>query len=174
MITPIASKYANALLNVAGSEIDGIILDVQRLAQALAIPKMHDIIHLSDDKNKTLDFLLSLCEGKSKKLHDFLSILDDKNKLSLLPQILSALELAKANSVNEYRGKVYSSEDISKDILKTLEEKLSSTTQKQITLFYEKSDFSGIRVEVDMLNIEISFSKNQIKNKLIDHILKSI
>ena len=174
MITPIASKYANALINVAGGEINSIISDMQRLAQALTVPKVKHIIYLSDDKKKTLDFLLSLCEGKSKKLHDFLSILDEKNKLSFLPQILSALELAKAKSDNQYVGKVYSSEDISKDVLKTLEEKLSSATQKQITLSYAKSDFSGIRVEVEMLNIEISFSKNQIKNKLIDHILKSI
>ena len=35
-------------------------------------------------------------------------------------------------------------------------------------------DYDGIKVDIDGLGVEISFSKDRLKSQLIDHILKAV
>jgi len=38
----------------------------------------------------------------------------------------------------------------------------------------QKYDFDGIKVDVDGLGVEISFSRSRISDQIVDHILKAI
>jgi F-type H+-transporting ATPase subunit delta len=174
MITPIAQKYASALMNVSGGQLDEIVISLQKIAKSCDVKKVQDILNSFTDKNNIISFFMDISGTSNKTLNNFLYVLESRNKLSLLPQISESLSLSQAKKNNKYIGYIYSKDSIKKDILSTLEKNISSKLEKNIELIYRKSDFKGVRVDIEMLNLEISFSQNQIKNKLLQHILKSI
>jgi len=55
-----------------------------------------------------------------------------------------------------------------------LESSLKSYTGSTIKLTHKKSDLDGIKVTVDDLGIEVNFSKERVKEQLIDFITKSL
>ena len=59
-------------------------------------------------------------------------------------------------------------------VLKELGDGLGKKFDSKITLSYIKSNFDGIRVDVEDLGIEISFSKSRINKQIVEHILKAI
>lgn len=58
--------------------------------------------------------------------------------------------------------------------LTDLEATLQTYTGATIKLTQEKSDLDGLRVSVDDLGIEVNFSKQRVKEQLIDFIKKSL
>ena len=56
----------------------------------------------------------------------------------------------------------------------TIEKALEKYTGSTITLKQEKTDLDGLRVSVDDLGIEVNFSKQRVKEQLIDFIKKSL
>ena len=58
--------------------------------------------------------------------------------------------------------------------VKALSSGLGKKVDADITLEFVKTNFDGIKVEVEDLGIELNFSKERINSSLIDHILKAI
>jgi F-type H+-transporting ATPase subunit delta len=174
MITPIAQKYASAVMNTAGNDLDNILDALKKISLSFNIQKTKDILYSSMDKNKIIKMLLDLSGSSNKKVSDFLHILASRNKLTIIPQILEALVLNKAKQDNKYVGYVYSDNEMDDKSLSKLQKDISTKLNKDIILTYIKSDFKGVRIDIDMLNLEISFSKSQIKSKLVNSILKAI
>ena len=55
-----------------------------------------------------------------------------------------------------------------------MEKTLKKYTGSTIKLTQEKTDLDGLRVSVDDLGIEVNFSKQRVKEQLIDFIKKSL
>lgn len=174
MITPIANKYATALMNSASQDIDDIANALSRISVAYKLEKTEYILNSFLDKKIIIKLLIDIGDSSNSKLISFLHILESRKKLHILPQIYNALSLAIAKRDNKYVGFVYSNKKIDQDILSSLEKNISKEIDKNVDLVYRESDFEGVRIDIEMLGMEISFSKNQIKHKLLDSILKSI
>ena len=67
-----------------------------------------------------------------------------------------------------------SKETLGKEELSKLEETLKRYTGSTIKLTQEKTDLDGLRVSVDDMGIEVNFSKQRVKEQLIDFIKKSL
>ena len=81
-------------------------------------------------------------------------------------------EIAVVN--NAFTGKIFSDSDIDPKTVESLSAGLSKKVDANISLEFVKTDFNGIKVEVEDLGIELNFSKERINSSLINHILKAI
>ena len=175
MITPIANKYAIALIKSSkDDDINDLCQAIKTISQSFSIKKIKYILHSSTNKQKIVQLFMDIANTSNKKIANFLKILASKDRLSLIPQISLALESKQAETTNAYTGYILSKEPIDAQSLKTLQENISKKVSKNITLTHQKSTFDGIKIDIPTLNIQITFSKQQIKTKLIEHILKSI
>ena len=77
-----------------------------------------------------------------------------------------------SNYFNTYAGVVEGK--VSEATLKEIESKLSEKFNATIKLQLNEKDINGIKVFVDILNVEVALSEDKIKNDLINNILKAI
>ena len=75
---------------------------------------------------------------------------------------------------NKYLGKIYSDREIDAAKIKDLEEKISKKFNADIKLEPVKSELEGIKIEIEDLGFEISFSIDRLKQKMSEYILKAI
>jgi F-type H+-transporting ATPase subunit delta len=69
---------------------------------------------------------------------------------------------------------VYSDSDIDSKVIEDLGNGLGSRFDSKISLKFVKDNFKGIKVDVEDLGVEISFSKSRINDQMIEHIIKAI
>ncbi|MEN8718216.1 MAG: F0F1 ATP synthase subunit delta, partial [Sulfurovum sp.] len=58
--------------------------------------------------------------------------------------------------------------------MSSIEEQFSKKFNVNLSLSQNVCDYDGIKVDIDSLGVEISFSKERLKSQLIDHILKAV
>ena len=75
---------------------------------------------------------------------------------------------------NSYVGVVYTNQVLSNDYVSSIEEQFSKKFNVKLSLTQNVCDYDGIKVDIDGLGVEISFSKERLKSQLIDHILKAV
>jgi len=105
---------------------------------------------------------------------NFIKILGENGRLDLIPAITKVLNSDQQRVSNEYEGVLKSASSLDEAELSNLEGTLKKYTGSTIKLTQEKGDFDGIRVSVDDLGIEVNFSKQRVKEQLIDFIKKSL
>jgi F-type H+-transporting ATPase subunit delta len=111
---------------------------------------------------------------KSKELNNFLKLIVENGRIELIPDIANELNKIISKKKKSYKGIVYSDSDIDSKVLGDLEKGLGKKFDSKISLSFNKGDFDGIKVDVEDLGIEISFSKSRINNQIVEHILKAI
>jgi len=107
-------------------------------------------------------------------LTNFIKILGENKRLDLIPAIAKVLNAELQKASNKYEGIVKSAKALDDKELGKLEQTLAKYTGSEISLKQEKSDLDGLRVSVDDLGIEVNFSKQRVKEQLIDFIKKSL
>ena len=173
----IANRYVNALVDVTTSE--------ERVAFSSKLSAIADAF--SDDSvvemltsplvpaDKKTSFVLDgLGEDSDVKLQNFIKIIGENSRLDLLPVVAKRLNQAIQKETNEYEGVVKSSNTLGDAELAELETSLKTYTGSTIKLTQEQSDLDGIKVSVEDLGIEVNFSKQRVKEQLIDFITKSL
>lgn len=108
------------------------------------------------------------------KLQNFIKIIGENGRLDLLPAVARKLEQAIQKESNEYQGVILSSNSLDDAEISNLETSLQKYTGSTIKLTQEKSELDGIKVSVEDLGIEVNFSKQRVKEQLIDFITKSL
>jgi F-type H+-transporting ATPase subunit delta len=172
----IARRYVNALSDVATSEqkiaysevlnaITGLFED-EKVLERLTSP-------LISSAEKT-SFILDGLKGADSNLENFIKILGENSRLDLIPTIAKTLNQELQKESGEYEGVVTASNLLNDAGLADLQESLKKYTGSTIKLTQEKSDLEGIKVSVDDLGIEVNFSKQRVKEQLIDFITKSL
>ena len=170
----VVEKYTKALL--LSLEKEEIAPTYEALAKIASVVKSSKFILIIkspllsvDEKIKVLS---QIAEYDNPKFLNFLRIILENKREDLLKDICLNLYEKVSFYFNSFNGKVEG--NITEDVLKEIEDKLSKKFNANIKLSLEKSDINGIKVFVDVLNIEVAINEEKIKSNLIDHILKAI
>jgi len=171
----IAKRYAKALSSVsknvaAIAEVLNVLteaINTQEVKSALTSP-------IVSSEKKTEMILSTLGDDADVTLVNFIKILGENKRLDLIPAIAKVLNTDLQKVSNEYEGVLTSKETLDAAALSNLEKTLKKYTGSTIKLTQEKSDLDGLRVSVDDLGIEVNFSKQRVKEQLIDFIKKSL
>ncbi len=170
----IAKRYAKALSSVSNNiasivEVLNVLTEViqtEEVKSALTSPLVADA--------KKTEMILSAVSDDDNTLVNFIKVLGENKRLDLIPAIAKVLNADLQKELNQYEGVLKSSEKLGKDELSKLEKTLKTYTGSEIKLTQEKTDLDGLRVSVDDLGIEVNFSKQRVKEQLIDFIKKSL
>lgn len=173
----IAKRYVKALLegeSVENMEAMASIFDA--LSAEFSNEKFVDFISapMIEASAKEGILLAAVEKAGSEKINNLIKLLAEKNRLELIPDVAEALSKEMAAVNNAYIGKVLSDSDMDAASVEELSTGLSKKVDANISLEFVKTDFDGIKVEVEDLGIELNFSKERINSALIGHILKAI
>ena len=172
----IAKRYVNALSEVATPEQKAEYSEVlnsiaELLKDDTVAERLTSPLISSSDKTA---FILDGINGSDANLENFIKILGENSRLNLIPSIAKSLNQELQKESNEYEGVVTSSNALSDAELEDLQNSLKTYTGSTIRLTQTQSDVEGIRVSVEDLGIEVNFSKQRVKEQLIDFITKSL
>jgi len=171
----IAKRYATALSSVS-KDIKEIANVLNVLTEVIATEEVKTALTspiVAADK-KTDMILSTLGKDADTTLVNFIKILGENKRLDLIPAIAKVLNSDLQKESNKYEGVLKSSKKLGKEELGKLEKTLEKYTGSKIKLTQEKTDLDGLRVSVDDLGIEVNFSKERVKEQLIDFIKKSL
>ncbi len=170
----IVEKYVKALLEALNEdEIVEVYEAIAKLALVAKDPKFILLVKspiLSIDEK--IEILKKLADCENSKFVNFMRILLENKRIDLLKEIYQSLYASVARHFNTYAGIVEGK--ISEDTLKAIEDKLSKEFNANIKLQLKDTDINGIKVFVDVLNVEVSILEERIKQDLLTQILKAI
>ncbi len=172
----IAKKYVNALMSGCN---DAELVDVYglltQLVEAFKIEKFNNIILSPDVSAKAKEELvLSLVETKNTKFQNFIKLLSNNDRLKLIPVVAKELKYQLSLKNNTYEGSVSTNFKMSQAQISMLEDNFSKKFNAKIKLNANENSYPGIKVELDDLGIEVSFSVERLKAQMTEHILKAI
>ncbi|MBE0491723.1 MAG: F0F1 ATP synthase subunit delta [Sulfurospirillum sp.] len=172
----IAKKYVNALIkSCTQDELQQTATSIASLSTAFALPKLNNIIFSQDlSAYKKEKFILSLVSDANIKTVNFLKLLAKNDRFALLPAIDKELKFQIACKQNSYQGTIVSNFTLNQDQVAKLEERFSKKFAATIALKSVTSDYPGIKIELDDLGVEMSFSFERLKAQMVEHILKAI
>lgn len=172
----IAKRYVKALVDGRDSKaIKALSTNLNTISTAYADEKFNSIISSPEvSDSKKVELVLSLVKKADETLTNFVKLLGEKRRLTLLPDIATELDVQIAKLNNEYVGVVYTNQELSKDYVSSIEKQFSKKFDVNLSLSQNVCDYDGIKVDIDGLGVEISFSKERLKSQMIDHILKAV
>lgn len=172
----IAKRYVKALLD--GREADSVAAITNELAQiatAFADDKFIAIITSTEvASDKKVELVVSLVEGCSEATTNLIKLLGSNKRLDIIPFIVNELQAQAAALNNSFTGVVYTNSELGSDYVASIEEKFSKKFDVNLTLTQNVCDYDGIKVDIEGLGVEISFSKDRLKSQMINHILKAV
>jgi F-type H+-transporting ATPase subunit delta len=174
----VAQRYAKAIFAIKDSGLIGQYADIlTKLSNAFnSAPSIKNGLNspLLSDESKTQSILDALGKKADAKLINFIKILGENKRLALIPAIAKIVNAELQKEQNSYQGVIKSQKSLSKSEVAELEDALAKYTGSKILLVQEISDFEGLRVAVEDLGIEVNFSKQRVKEQLIDYINRSL
>ncbi|HEY9203449.1 MAG TPA: F0F1 ATP synthase subunit delta [Sulfurimonas sp.] len=173
----IAKRYIKALKKSSDVEkMQEITSIFSILAEAFKDEKFIQIINNPDvSKSQKSEILLDAVKSaESKDVDNLIKLLAEHNRISIIPALAEVMRKDIAVTTKSYAGVVYSNSDIEAKVIEDLSIGLGSKFDSKISLKFEKSSFNGIKVDVQDLGVEISFSKSRINSQIIEHIAKAI
>ena len=173
----VAKRYVKALIDGRNSQVvNNISVNLNTISSAFSDEKFISIISSPEvADNAKVDLIISLVDAANNEtLKNFIKLLGEKRRLSLLPFIANELNTQLAKMNNSYVGVVYTNLELSSDYVSSIEDQFSKKFDVKLSLSQKVCDYDGIKVDIDGLGVEISFSKERLKSQLIDHILKAV
>ena len=170
----IAKRYAKALSSVS-KDLPAMLEVLNVLSEVISSSEIKSTLTspIISGEQKT-EMILSALSDDDSTLVNFIKILGENGRLDLIPAITKVLNTDQQRVSNEYEGVLKSTSSLDEAALANLEETLKKYTGSTIKLTQEISDLEGLRVSVDDLGIEVNFSKQRVKEQLIDFIKKSL
>lgn len=170
----IAKRYAKALSSVS-KDLSGVLEVLNVLSEVVSSTEIKSTLTspIISSEDKT-GMILSALSESDETLVNFIKILGENGRLDLIPAITKVLNSDQQRASNSYEGVLKSTSSLDEAAVADLEATLKKYTGSMIRLTQEKSDFDGVRVSVDDLGIEVNFSKQRVKEQLIDFIKKSL
>lgn len=171
----IAKRYAQALSAVS-KDMAADTAMLNTLSEVISSKAVMTALRspIIEAEKKTEMVLKSLGDSANAAMKNFIKILGENKRLDLIPVIAKVLNKELQKESNQYEGIVKSANALEAAALTDLEETLQKYTGAEVNLTQEKSDLDGLRVTVDDLGIEVNFSKQRVKEQLIDFIKKSL
>ena len=173
----VAKRYVKALVDGRSNDvISSISNKLNTISSAFADEKFNSIISSPEVVvTSKVNLVISLVDSVNDNvLSNFIKLLGEKRRLGLLPFIAKELSSLIAKKNNSYVGVVYTNQELSSNYVSSIEEQFSKKFDVKLSLSQNVCDYDGIKVDIDGLGVEISFSKERLKSQLIDHILKAV
>lgn len=173
----IAKRYIKPLMESCDQEsLDNLAELLVSVAKAYDDQKFMAIMNSNDIKASVKCQLIldMVAPANSLMVNNLVKLLAENGRLPLIPVLASELKRSIASSKRTYKGRIYSNSVVDQASVNLIARDLGTKTGSTIALDYVASDFDGIRVEVDDLNVEINFSKSRLNAQLVEHILKAI
>ncbi|MDD5406752.1 MAG: F0F1 ATP synthase subunit delta [Sulfurovaceae bacterium] len=174
----VAQRYAKAIFAIKDSGLISQYADIlTQLSKAFdSTPAIVNGLNspLLSDTSKTQSILDALGKTADVKLTNFIKVLGENKRLALIPSIAKIVNSELQKEQNSYQGVIKSKKSLDKSEVAELEKALAKYTGSKISLVQESSDFEGFRVAVEDLGIEVNFSKQRVKEQLIDYINRSL
>jgi len=171
----IVEKYTKALLETLSNR-DEIVEVYEAIARVALMYNDEKFILIVKSPLLKVDekvaFLMEIAESKNEKLKNFFKLLLLNKRIDLIKEIHKNLYAKISDMLKIYAGIIEGK--IDENTLKTIEEKLSKKFEADINLQLKEKDLNGLKVFIDVLNVEIAIDENQIKQSLISQILKAI
>ncbi|WP_104721178.1 F0F1 ATP synthase subunit delta [Helicobacter mesocricetorum] len=173
----IAKRYVKAFYKVATQEeLNEAINIFAKLANAYDIIKFQEIIkspYIVTEKK--VDFIIQdVLENKiSVKIINFIKILAEHNRLDLFPELYKETSSYVASLKKEYIAFLMVNEDYGESRVRDFESKFSKKLGVNLLLEQKIVQEVGIKLVVEDLGIEISFSQDKFINDLKNHILRA-
>jgi len=172
----IAKKYVNALLSsCSDAELTEVTSALVVLMHAFSVEKFNNIILSPDVPSKAKEELIfSFMLDANRKFQNFIKLLSENDRLTLIPMIVKELKYQLALKSNTYEGHVLTNFTVSKEQIAMLENNFSQKFNAKVKLDNNAETYPGIKVELDDLGVEVSFSLERLKAQMTEHILKAI
>ncbi|HJE03733.1 F0F1 ATP synthase subunit delta [Aliarcobacter thereius] len=172
----VAKRYVKALLEARDlKEISSFSKKLNSVAKAFSNDKFKSILASSEiNEVAKVEFVLSIIENPEKSLENFIKLLGEKRRLEIIPFVATELENQIAKLNNNFIGVIYTNKELPTKSITSIEEQFSKKFDVKLSLSQNVCDYDGIKVDIDGLGVEISFSKDRLKTQLINHILKAV
>lgn len=172
----IAKRYVKALID--GKDVaaaTSICNELNEISKAFADDKFISIISSIEVKeSQKTDLIISLVDNASVTTKNLIKLLGSKKRLEIIPFIVTELKANIAAMENSYEGVVYTNNALSDQYINSIAEQFSKKFEVKLSLTQNVCDYDGIKVDIDGLGVEISFSKDRLKSQMINHILKAV
>ncbi len=176
MIDLVAKRYVKALLD--GREVSSVSSlsdELSLIALAYNDEKFIAIISSTEVKsNNKVELIISLVDNCSDTLKNLIKLLSDNKRLDIVPAIAKELKAQLSIINNSFTGVVYTNKKLAAEYISSIEKQFSKKFNIDLSLSQDVCDYNGIKVDIDGLGVEISFSKDRLKSQMIDHILKAV
>jgi F-type H+-transporting ATPase subunit delta len=172
----VAKKYVKALTkSMSDEELSSTLSSLQSIVPAFKDSKFMNILNSYDVLSSQKETLVeSMIENPDEKFKNFIKLLSANGRLVDIPSIAKELSKQIALKNNQYEGLLISNFEVKDDEIKDIEQNLSKKLNADIKLTNKVTDYPGIKVEVESLGIEISFSADRLKTQMAEHILNSL
>ncbi|RXJ86571.1 F0F1 ATP synthase subunit delta [Arcobacter sp. CECT 8985] len=176
MIDLVAKRYVKALLD--GREVASVTAlaeELEKLSSAYNDDKFIAIISSTEVKNSDkVELIISFLDNCSDTLKNLIKLLGEKKRFDIIPEIAEELTRQLAAINNSYTGVIYTNKELAVEYVSSIEKEFSKKFNVDLSLTQNVCDYNGIKVDIDGLGVEISFSKDRLKSQMIDHILKAV
>jgi len=173
----IAKRYIKALKeSTDDASMENVELLFDALASEFENDKFNQIVNSPEVSAAEKEALLleSVKTAKSTQINNLIKLLVENGRIDIIPSIATEMKKELARSKKSYSGIIYSNSDIDEKTISSVSSGLAKKVDADIKLEFVKTDFDGIKVEVEDLGIEINFSKSRMNMQIIEHILKAI
>ena len=172
----IAKRYVKALLD--GRDLKSstaVYNDLKTIASAFKEEKFISIISSSEvSSNDKVNLVLSFVKKCGNDLKNLIKLLGANKRLDLIPALVKELDEQISKMNNTYTGVVYTNKKLTAKYVSSIEAQFSKKFDVKLSLSQNVCDYDGIKVDIDSLGVEISFSKERLKSQMINHILKAV
>ncbi len=175
-MSDIAKKYVKALVSsVDEKELEQIHQALSGVVPAFKNRKFAAIVENSEiSKAKKSGFLLDLLEYKSQKFENFIKLLVEKDRIDLIPSIVKELNYVIEERTKTYHGRLISANRVDPKAIAEIESALSGKLGVTVKLENVVAAYSGMKVEIENLGLEIGLSTDRIKQQIAQTILRAI
>jgi len=171
----IAKVYVKALQSISDELVVESYDVFKDLNLAYKDENLRDFISsITATKAQKLALIKELANSKNSSINTLLEILSQNNRFTIIPQLFEELRYMSAIINNSYEGVVSSKDGISDKVVLEFSDKLSKKLSKDIKFEQKNIKDELVRVSIEDLDVEMSFSKEQFKAQMSEHILKAI
>lgn len=171
----IAKRYTRALLESVGVQgLSRVCAPLYRIKEAFSVPLFASLVNSPHVESSVVFGVVSDIGGDlDVKISNLLRLLSEKSRISLIPEICKEIDRLIAASKNQYPATLFAQEPLDQAVLGKLENLLSKKLGVTLVLSQQVEKINGVRLVVDALGVEVSFSQERFVHDLKSYILKA-
>ncbi len=175
MENTVAKKYVKALFDVVKSdEYEKVAGSLGALACCFETKLGQIVGSPYVEEGEKLGLVLLFADGHSREFQNFLKVLSQNKRLCEIPLIAREFERELAVKNGKFEATFLSDFALSDEQKASLQKSLSAKFNASVEVEKGEEKFSGAKVSVDGLGVEIGVSIEKLKSQLVEHILKAI